>query len=106
MKFCEKCGGYMKSTKDGYVCSKCGNRTEAQIVDVIKMTPPDNPTVVLDTDASKVEYAKVAETCPRCGNGEAYHSLGLVSGEHAGVRQERTMERFVCTKCGHTWSRE
>ena len=96
----------MKSTKDGYICSKCGNRTEAQIVDVIKMRPPDNPTVVLDTDATNVEYAKVAETCPRCGNGEAYHSLGLVSGEHAGVRQERTMERFVCTKCGHTWSRE
>jgi len=96
----------MKGTKDGYVCSKCGNRTEAPIVDVIKIKPPDSPAVVLDMEPEKQEYAKVTETCPRCGNAEAYHSLGLVSGEHAGVRQERTMERFVCTKCGHTWTRE
>ena len=103
MKFCDKCGGYMKSTKEGYVCSKCGQKMEASIVDVVKMKTPDNPTVVLDT--SKLDYAKVAETCPSCGNNEAYHSLGLVTGEHAGVRQERTMERFVCTKCGHAWNK-
>jgi len=93
----------MKGTKDGYVCSKCGQRMESSIIDVVKIQPPDKPTVVLDT--SKLDYAKVAETCPNCGNNEAFHSLGLVSGEHAGVRQERTMERFVCTKCGHSWNR-
>jgi len=93
----------MKGTKDGYVCSKCGQKMATSIVDVVKIQPPDKPTVVLDT--SKLDYAKVAETCPNCGNNEAFHSLGLVSGEHAGVRQERTMERFVCTKCGHSWNR-
>jgi len=93
----------MKGTKDGYVCSKCGQRMAASIVDVVKMKPPDNPTVVLDT--SKLDYAKVAEICPHCGNSEAFHSLGLISGEHAGVRQERTMERFVCTKCGYSWNK-
>ena len=96
----------MKSTKSGYVCSKCGNKTEATIVDVVKIAPPENPTVVLEADPSKLDYTKVDETCPQCGNGEAFHSFGLVSGEHAGVRQERTMEKFICTKCGYTWSKE
>jgi DNA-directed RNA polymerase subunit M/transcription elongation factor TFIIS len=104
MKFCEKCSGYMKGTKDGYVCTKCGQRMESAIVDVIRIKPPDNPAVVVDE--TKLDYAKVAESCPRCGNNEAFHSLGLISGEHAGVRQERTMERFVCTKCGHSWNKE
>lgn len=104
MKFCEKCQGYMKKTQDGYVCTKCGNQMKAEIVEVVKIDAPDQPAVELDTP--KLEYMKVAETCPRCGNGEAFHSLGLVTGEHAGVRQERTLERFACTKCGHSWSKE
>ncbi len=104
MKFCQKCGSYMKSTKEGYVCSKCGQQIRTEIIDVVKIKPTENPTAILD--ASKLEYMKVAETCPRCGNNEAFHSLGLISGEHAGVRQERTIERFVCTECGHSWNRE
>jgi len=104
MKFCEKCGGYMKKTKEGYQCTKCGNQIQAELVEVLKIDAPDKPAVELETP--KQEYLKVAETCPRCGNGEAFHSLGLVTGEHAGVRQERTLERFTCTKCGHSWSKE
>ena len=104
MKFCDKCGGYMTMTKEGYVCSKCGNTMKTEIVDVVKIKSADKPTEVLDT--SKLEYMKVNETCPLCGNKEAFHSLGFISGEHAGVRQERAMERFTCTKCGHSWSKE
>jgi len=91
-------------TKDGYVCSKCGNQMKAEIVDVVKIKAADKPTEVLDT--SKLDYMKVNEQCPLCGNNEAFHSLGFVSGEHAGVRQERAMERFTCTKCAHSWSKE
>jgi DNA-directed RNA polymerase subunit M/transcription elongation factor TFIIS len=94
----------MTKTRDGYICSKCGNKTQAEIVEVTQMGPPDKPTDILD--ASKLEYKRVSETCPKCGNAEAYHSLGFVSGEHAGVRQERAMERFTCTKCGYSWSHE
>jgi DNA-directed RNA polymerase subunit M/transcription elongation factor TFIIS len=104
MKFCEKCGGYMKKTKEGYVCTKCGNQMQAEMAEVVKIQAPDKPAVAVET--SGPEYMKVAETCPRCGNGEAFHSLGLITGEHAGVRQERTLERFTCTKCGHSWSKE
>jgi len=95
----------MTKTRDGYTCSKCGNKAQAEIVEVTKIAPRlEKPTDVLDP--TKLEYMKVAETCPKCGNTEAFHTLGFVSGEHAGVRQERAMERFTCTKCGHSWSRE
>jgi DNA-directed RNA polymerase subunit M/transcription elongation factor TFIIS len=102
MKFCEKCGGYMRTTKEGYICSKCGYQLKAEVVDTVKITPAEKPTDIVD--APSPEYMKVAATCPRCGHNEAFRSLGFVSGEHAGVRQERAMERFVCTKCGHSWS--
>ena len=106
MKFCEKCGSYMKGTPDGFVCSKCGYRIKTEIVDVVKIESNQSSAVVDVLDPSKFEYRKVAEICPRCGNKEAFHSFGLVSGEHAGVRQERSMQRFTCTKCGYSWSVE
>jgi DNA-directed RNA polymerase subunit M/transcription elongation factor TFIIS len=94
----------MRKGRDGYTCSKCGNKAQSEIVEVTQMRPPDKPTDILDS--SKLEYTRVAEKCPKCGNDEAFHTLGFVSGEHAGVRQERAMERFTCTKCGHSWSEE
>lgn len=94
----------MRTTKEGYVCSKCGNQLKAEVVDVVRIEASEKPTDVVDT--RNPEYMKVAATCPRCGNGEAFRSLGFVSGEHAGVRQERAMERFVCTKCDHSWNNE
>jgi len=105
MRFCEKCGSYMREAPGGLVCTKCGHQIKTELVDVVKINSlSSSPVDVLDT--SKLEYRKVARACPRCGNAEAYHSLGLVSGEHAGVRQERSMERFTCTKCGYSWTAE
>ncbi|HYB84657.1 MAG TPA: hypothetical protein VED86_04955 [archaeon] len=104
MKFCERCGGYMTKTREGYRCSKCGNQTPAEIVEVTRIGAAEKPTDILDP--SKLEYMKVPKICPKCGSNEAFHSLGFVSGEHAGVRQERAMERFTCTKCGYSWSEE
>ena len=107
LKFCEKCGAYMKETRDGLVCSKCGHQLKTEIVDVVKIAPRPSSAGVVDVlDPTKLEYRKVAKVCPRCNNKEAFHSLGLVSGEHAGVRQERSMQRFTCTKCGYSWSAE
>jgi len=105
MRFCEKCGAYMRGTTDGFVCTKCGHQVKTEIVDVVKMQPESSSAVDV-LDPSKLEYRKVVQVCPRCGNEEAVHSFGLVSGEHAGVRQERSMQRYTCTKCGHSWSVE
>jgi len=103
MKFCEKCRSYMRETNAGFVCSKCGYQLKTEIVEVVKITPrPDTSVDVVD--ASKLAYNKVSKVCPECGNREAFHSLGLVLGEHSGVRQERSMERFTCTKCGYSWN--
>jgi DNA-directed RNA polymerase subunit M/transcription elongation factor TFIIS len=94
----------MTKTRGGYACTRCGSETKTDVVEVTKISPAEKPTDVLDP--SKLEYLRVPETCPKCGNNEAFHSLGFISGEHAGVRQERAMERFTCTKCGHAWSKE
>jgi DNA-directed RNA polymerase subunit M/transcription elongation factor TFIIS len=103
MKFCEKCGGYMRGTPRGFSCTRCGNTIDAEIVEIKRIEREDLAPVDV-VDESKHDRAKVNETCPQCGNPEAFRSLSFVSGEHAGVRQERSMERFTCTKCGYSWS--
>lgn len=52
-----------------------------------------------------VEHVKVSRTCPECGNRMAYRWFSTITGEHAGIRRERTVEHFRCTKCSHQWSK-
>jgi DNA-directed RNA polymerase subunit M/transcription elongation factor TFIIS len=54
-------------------------------------------------DGPQDNRIKVSRVCPNCGNGEALRLISSVSGEHAGVRQERTVDHFRCTKCSHSW---
>jgi len=96
----------MRETSKGFSCTKCGNLVPTDIIEVQQIKQSEgSPVDVVDNSEKRDEYAKVAEKCPQCGNPEAFHSLGLVSGEHAGVRQERSMERFTCTKCGYSWGK-
>jgi DNA-directed RNA polymerase subunit M/transcription elongation factor TFIIS len=104
MKFCEKCGSYMRAAKGGFACTKCGNKIPAETLEVKIMEQRDLSPIEVVND-SMVEHAKVSEICPQCGNPEALRTISFVSGEHAGVRQERSMERFTCTKCGHSWTK-
>ena len=105
MKFCEKCGAYMRTTKNGLQCTKCGNTILADAIEVKTLGQPDVSPVAVITQSDS-ESAKTVETCPSCGNSEALRNVSFVSGEHAGVRQERSMERFTCTKCGHSWTKQ
>ena len=53
---------------------------------------------------SGLESAIIVErTCPDCGNREAYRSVNVSLGEHAGVNTDRSVEKFKCVKCGHNW---
>lgn len=61
-------------------------------------------SAVFVVDKSDVDYAKVSRECPECGNDEAFHWVSTLSGEHAGIRRERTIEHFRCTRCSHSWS--
>jgi ribosomal protein S27AE len=94
----------MQATKLGLQCTKCGNTVLAETVEV-KTIEQEEIAPIEVVDDSKVERAKVTETCPKCGNTEALRMISFVSGEHAGVRQERSMERFTCTRCGHSWTK-
>jgi DNA-directed RNA polymerase subunit M/transcription elongation factor TFIIS len=61
-------------------------------------------SAVYVVDESKEHYAKVTRPCPNCESDEAFHWFSRVSGEHAGIRRERTVEHFKCAKCSHTWT--
>jgi len=81
MKFCDKCGSYMTETSKGFSCTKCGNLIPTDIVEVQQIKhPEESPVDVVDDSKKQKEYAKVTEACPQCGNPEAFHSLGLISG--------------------------
>jgi len=106
MKFCDKCGSYMKVTKNGFSCRKCGNVIPADPgihAKTIKRKERSTPIHVVAS--SEDEYLKVSQVCPKCGNEEAFRWFSGVSGEHAGIGRERTVEHFKCTKCSHSWSK-
>ena len=75
-----------------------------------KMQPKDMKKIersssIYIVNRSEDEYVKVSQVCPKCGNEEAFRWFSGVSGEHAGVRRERTIEHFKCAKCSHSWSK-
>lgn len=104
MKFCDECGSYMEKTIRGFTCPKCGNEApyETNEFDKRNNSYVDPIYVVRATQDGR---ARVNQTCPRCGNNEAFRLFSTSSGEHAGIRQERTVEHFKCTKCSYSWSR-
>ena len=55
-------------------------------------------------DKSKEHLARVTTKCTKCGSDKAFHWVSRISGEHAGIRRERTVEHFKCTKCSHSWT--
>jgi DNA-directed RNA polymerase subunit M/transcription elongation factor TFIIS len=105
MEFCKKCGSRMTITKEGLLCPKCQNVVRAKTA-----APPEKRKQGLDSDGIYVSgnsadsYTKVARVCPQCGNQIVFHWLSDSIGEHAGVRQERTVEHFRCTKCTYSWT--
>lgn len=103
MRFCEKCGSYMRETSIGLKCSRCGDVINTPIVEVKYMKRGQQTAidVVLNSDEN---YRRVNKTCPQCGNPEAFTKMSFSSGEHSGIRQERAVERLTCTRCNHSWT--
>jgi DNA-directed RNA polymerase subunit M/transcription elongation factor TFIIS len=72
-------------------------------VDVVALQrPPASPIHVIPK--AETEVSNVSRPCPNCGDPRAVHWFTASSGEHAGVKQERTIEHFRCTNCQHTWT--
>ncbi|UCD45401.1 MAG: hypothetical protein JSV27_02575 [Candidatus Bathyarchaeota archaeon] len=99
--FCERCGSFLRKTSDGLVCPRCGlaasdteievRTTREQLVD---------PVIVVE---DVVDAPTVSQTCPECGHTEAHRVVRTSQGEHAGVKQDRVLVSYTCTKCRHTW---
>ena len=105
MRFCDDCGTYLRETKDGLWCPKCKKVIKSKLVLRPRKIEKRESTAIHVIDKSRAEIVKVSRTCPKCGNGEAYRWVSSISGEHAGIRRERTVEHFRCTKCSHSWSK-
>ncbi len=105
MEFCDKCGSYMRKTGDGFLCPRCGNRVRSGAEEPVQPTREHDSGSVYVVDGSGQGEMRVSRSCPQCGNGEAFHWFSGVAGEHAGVRSERTVEHFRCSKCGFVWTK-
>jgi transcription factor S len=98
--FCPSCKRLMRPDKAAGVwkCSACGTTVPlGRGVEVRHHTATDRGSVaVVETRVSTLP--KAAETCPKCGNGEAYWVLRQTRGS-----DEPETRIFECTKCGHKW---
>jgi DNA-directed RNA polymerase subunit M/transcription elongation factor TFIIS len=103
MRFCDTCGSRMELTKKGYFCQKCNTTIPLEIVEEIKTNHTDSEPIYI-VDHSLRQSRRVIRSCSHCGNNEAFYWTSQISGEHAGVRQERTVEHFQCTKCLYMWA--
>jgi len=106
MRFCDNCGSYMKETAEGFRCPRCGklivSKPHAELSR--RTTKKENVSDLYVAEKPPSHLARVIQPCPECGNKEAFRWVSSISGEHAGVRRERTIEHFRCTKCSHNWA--
>jgi len=107
MEFCDRCGSRMGRTKEGYVCPRCGAVVQAKLeVQLMKEKDRSDFGSIYVSGESTTHHLQISRECPKCGNKQAFHWFSGVSGEHAGIRRERTIEHFKCTKCAHSWTEE
>ncbi len=107
MEFCPKCGSIMKKkVRDGVSilsCTQCdfekpledesANKYKAKTE---KEKHPSEKTVVVEEDMET--KPKTEETCPKCGNKEAYY------WQYQTRSADEPATRFYkCTECGYTW---
>lgn len=103
MKFCDKCGSYMEKAMGGFQCPRCGS-VELSTSHVFNKRSNEAESKVYVVDNTMGGYLKVNHICPECGNPYAYRIIATSSGEHAGVKQDRSVQRYKCTKCLHPWT--
>jgi len=102
MRFCDSCGSFMGTTAQGYLCPKCGAESEVNNIEVRRQRRP-RVEPVYEMKGSKTTSPAVNRDCPRCDSKKAYRTVLATQGEHAGVKQDRSVERYTCVECGHSW---
>jgi DNA-directed RNA polymerase subunit M/transcription elongation factor TFIIS len=101
VEFCDRCGSFMQQSNVGYECPRCGWEKKARVIEI--KTGPTTEAEPVYVMSGTENANKVTRTCPNCGYNEAYHNITVALGEHAGVNTDRSVERFRCVKCGHSW---
>ncbi len=97
--FCPKCKRLMRpdTAARRWRCSACGATVPLGAArEIGRSDPAQREVAVVDGKSSTLPTA--AETCPKCGNGEAYWVLRQTRGA-----DEPETRIFECTKCGHKW---
>jgi hypothetical protein len=61
-----------------------------------------NRSTLLTTHFDNLE--ELLGVAPTAGTMKRFIGRARARGEHAGIRQERTVEHFQCTKCLYTWA--
>lgn len=105
MKFCDRCGSYLRKTSEGLWCQKCRRLSPLDSNEELRIVDKETSDVVYVVEKSSDQGSRVTWKCPKCGNEKADHWFSTVSGEHAGIRRERTIEHYKCTKCSYSTSR-
>ena len=90
--------------KKGLWCSKCKKLTQSATEARIEGFEKKEDTGLYVVDKSDDNLTEIRRSCPECGNSTAFRWLSKIAGEHAGVRRERIVEHFRCTKCSYKWS--
>jgi DNA-directed RNA polymerase subunit M/transcription elongation factor TFIIS len=92
----------MGTNSQGYLCPRCGAEVETDTLEVSRERRT-RAEPVYDMNASKMTGPIVNRDCPQCDSKEAYRTVRETQGEHAGVKQDRSVERYTCVECGHNW---
>ncbi|MCJ7768431.1 hypothetical protein MUP79_08575 [Candidatus Bathyarchaeota archaeon] len=92
-------------TKRGYECTKCKVITQDISETPREPRSREPPKCVYVSNKKEENLVTVTHECTKCGNKEAYRWFTSISGEHAGIRREATIEHFECTKCSYSWTK-
>jgi len=98
MEFCPKCGSVLIAKRKNFGCVRCGysSKGKIKIESTEKIKEKEKIGVVKEKDIDI--FPVTAETCPKCGNKEAYFwSTQMRAADEAETRF------FRCKKCKHTW---
>ncbi|AWR96955.1 DNA-directed RNA polymerase subunit M [Acidianus sulfidivorans JP7] len=88
MKFCPKCGSYMKPKGNFLVCSKCGYKEEGTEKIVLTEKKNHDREVTIVAEGNRVHGSVALNLCPRCGNA-VVTKIG---------------RKYKCRSCGYIFS--